>query len=111
MVSLSLRVKVLSFTDWKSTVIPSGVPSSSFLEYRLPILAEESSTRLEIPSDRNFWPMRCTNGLKSRWEERGTRRTFVGAMGGGNERTCSKGQYHFMPSIKRTYASLLATFP
>ena len=64
-VSLSLRVKVLSFTDWKSTVIPSGVPSSSFLEYLLPILAEESSTRFEMPNDRSVCPIRCISGLKS----------------------------------------------
>ena len=56
--SRSRRVNVLSLTDWKSTVIPSGVPNSSFLEYRLPMLAEESSTRLDMPSWRSLRPIR-----------------------------------------------------
>ena len=85
--SRSRRVNVLSFTDWKSTVMPSGVPSSSFLEYLLPMLAEESSTRFEMFICRSFWPMRWIRGLKSGWLESGTRRTLVGATGGGKDRT------------------------
>ena len=68
-------------------MMPSGVPSSSLREYRLPMLTEESSTRLEMPSSRSFWPRRLIRGLKSGWLDRGTRRTFVGATGGGKERT------------------------
>lgn len=86
--SRSRRVYELSLTDWKSTVMPSGVPSSSFREYRLPIDAPESSTRLEIPSRRNFWLNRFTRGFRSGWPpDKGTSSTLVGAIGGGKERT------------------------
>ncbi len=47
--SRSRRVMVPSWRVWKSTVTPKGVPSSSFLLYLLPIVADESSTRLEMP--------------------------------------------------------------
>ena len=86
-VSRSRKVKVLSFTDWKSTVIPNGVPSSSLREYRLPILAEESSTRLEIPIRRSLVIRRLARGANVWWVERGTIRTLVGAITGGKERT------------------------
>lgn len=52
--SRSLSVRVPSWRVWKSTVMPRGVPSSSFRLYRLPMLAEESSTRLETPRLRSF---------------------------------------------------------
>ena len=51
------------------------------------MVAEELSTRLEIPSSRSFWPKRWIKGLKSECPDKGTRRTFVGAIGGGKERT------------------------
>lgn len=53
-VSLSRRVMVLSLMVWKSTVMPSGVPSSSFLEYRFPILTDESSVLLATPIRRSL---------------------------------------------------------
>jgi hypothetical protein len=68
-------------------VMPRGVPSSSLRLYRLPMDAEESSILLETPMDRSLSEMCLIKGLKLSWEERGTRRTFVGAMVGGKERT------------------------
>ncbi len=79
-----------SFTVWKSTVMPRGVPSSSFRAYRLPILADESSVLLEMPNRRSFAVTFWRIGLKSALLDSGTRRTFVGATPGGNDRTCKK---------------------
>lgn len=77
----------MSWTLWKSMVIPRGVPNSSFRLYRLPIDAEESSTRLETPKERSLSDMCRRRGLKLSWVERGTSKTLVGATVGGNERT------------------------
>ena len=68
-------------------MMPNGVPNSSFLEYRFPILTEESSTRFEMPSWRSLEPTVRIKGLKRGSFERGTIRTLVGATGGGKERT------------------------
>ena len=38
----------------ESMVTPNGVPNSSFREYRLPIVAFESSTRAETPALRSL---------------------------------------------------------
>jgi len=48
------RVIVLFWMLAKSTVIPNGVPSSSFLAYRFPIDVLESSTRENTPPLRSL---------------------------------------------------------
>lgn len=60
-VSLSRKVTVLSFTDWKSIVIANGVPSSSLREYRRPIELEESSTLIAILSLRSLKALYSNN--------------------------------------------------
>jgi len=87
MLSRSLKVIVSSLRESKSTVIPKGVPSSSFREYRLPILADESSTVWEIPRLRSRAESFLTWEAKPGERERGTMRTFDGATRGGIEKT------------------------
>lgn len=86
--SRSRKVIVPSFTESKSTVIPSGVPSSSFRAYLFPMLADESSMRFETP----ILLKRCdnfrTSGPKSGCVESGTIKTLVGATAGGRDNTC-----------------------
>lgn len=86
--SRSRKVIVPSFTESKSTVMPSGVPSSSFRAYLFPMLADESSMRFETP----ILPKRCdnfrTSGAKSGCVESGTIKTLVGATAGGRDNTC-----------------------
>jgi hypothetical protein len=71
----------------KSTVIPNGVPSSSFLAYLLPIDAPDESRLLEIPRARRRAEIFRTNGLNCEFEDSGTISTLVGATERGNERT------------------------
>lgn len=87
MLSLSLSVIEPFLTVSKSTVIPKGVPSSSFLEYLLPILAEESSNRFEMPISRRLLASLRTIGRNDWCDESGTSSNFVGAIAGGRERT------------------------
>lgn len=84
--SRSRSVIVPFFTESKSIVIPSGVPSSSFREYRFPMLADESSMRFEIPRTRRRCDSFRTIGEKSGCVESGTIKTFVGATAGGSDK-------------------------
>lgn len=102
-------------TDPKSTVTPKGVPNSSFLAYRFPIEAFESSTRFAIPAFRNLSATEQTApqeksiqdqsgllsftiyeddghmvlmmGLKTSLPLRGTINTLIGAIEGGSDST------------------------
>lgn len=78
---------VPSFNVWKSIVTPRAVPSSSLRLYRLPIDADESSTRVETCAARSFRESLETYGAKGLLFERGAMRTLVGAIIGGNDRT------------------------
>lgn len=87
MESLSLKVIAPLLRVSKSTVILKGVPSSSFLAYRLPIETLEESTLLAIPRALRRLASDLTAGRKAGLFERGTRRTLVGATRIGNDRT------------------------
>lgn len=67
--------------------MPSGVPSSSFLAYRLPIDVDDASTLLEILSRRSRAASFFTAGWSDGLLERGTMSTLVGATEMGMERT------------------------
>lgn len=88
MVSRSLSVTELSRTVSKSTVIPSGVPSSSFRAYRLPIDALDESTLLAMPKKRRRAESRETKGVNWGWAESGMMRTLFGATARGRDKTC-----------------------
>ena len=86
-VSRSRRVMVLFLTVAKSTVIPYGVPSSSFLAYLLPIVADESSTLDATPFLRSCNEISLIIGSNSLEFEIGTTSALIGATSGGNPRT------------------------
>ena len=67
--------------------MPKGVPSSSFREYRFPILADDESILLEMPIFRNLVVSFLKNGSKLCELDNGTSRTFVGATVGGKDNT------------------------
>ncbi len=87
MVSRSLRVMDPFATVSKSTVILSGVPSSSFLAYLLPIEAPEESTLFAIPNARSREDRLRVMGVNWACDEIGTMRTLVGATARGSDRT------------------------
>jgi hypothetical protein len=57
--------------------------------YLFPMEALESSTLVDNPCRRSTLVRCATSGLKSGLEDKGTKRTFVGAIAGGNDKTCS----------------------
>lgn len=85
--SRSLSVTDPSFRVSKSIVIPSGVPSSSFLAYRFPVEAVVESMLLAIPRALSRLEIFLEAGTNSLLLERVTMRTLVGATVTGSERT------------------------
>jgi hypothetical protein len=61
--------------------------SSWVSSYLLPMEALESSTLVDNPWSRSTLVRLATSGLKSGFADKGTSRTLVGAIAGGNERT------------------------
>ena len=53
----------------------------------IPMEAPESSTLVDIPRRRSTLVRSATSGLNSAFADKGTNKTFVGAIVGGNERT------------------------
>ena len=100
--------------------MPNGVPSSSFREYLtvvsfhflsestyvlnwassylFPIEALESSTFVDNPWRRSTLVRLATSGLNSGFADKGTSRTLIGAIAGGNERTYPKASDSAIPN-------------
>lgn len=84
--SRSLSVTEPSFRVSKSTVMPSAVPSSSFLAYRFPMEAVVESMLLAMPRAPSRLEIFRAAGTNSLVLERVTMRTLVGATEIGSER-------------------------